>query len=37
MIIGKESAVEMIKTQENVEAYFIYLDENGKVQDCWVR
>ena len=37
MIIGTESAVEMIKTQENVEAYFIYLDENGKVQDCWVR
>lgn len=37
MIIGKESAVEMIKTQENVEAYFIYLDENGKVQDCWIR
>ena len=37
MIIGKDAAVEMLKTQENVEAYFIYLDENGTIQDCWIR
>ena len=31
MVVGMEKAIEILETQENVEAFFIYLDENGDV------
>ena len=35
MVMGKEKASKLLEDQ-GVEAYFIYVDENGKIQSEWI-
>lgn len=37
MVVGFEKAIEIIESSDcDVDAYFIYIDDNGEVKDFWV-
>jgi len=36
MIVGKEKASQLLENQDGVEAYFIYVDKDGKIQSEWL-
>lgn len=36
MLVGKEKASKLLETQDGVEAYFIFVDEDGKIQTEWI-
>lgn len=37
MIVGKDASMKLLETQDDVEAYFICLDENDKPYSFWLR